>query len=311
LLEEEVAKLPKDVQSLRADKDNLEKDLKQLREDAAQLRALRETYDNLTARKAELDAAVEARIRQKEDLVEEIEELKEKREGVRGVGGAGGTSAPSSERSDVLEDLLRAPACLFDGDSRILPSPIKETDEIQSLDRVEKHLAPLNLRFNPRVIKRFHTCLKTSRISPLTVLAGISGTGKSLLPQRYAEAMGIHFLKLAVQPRWDSPQDLLGFYNYLEKRYKATDLARALVRMDEHTDLTDLMNAESSTSDRVLLVLLDEMNLARVEYYFSEFLSRLEGRPRLVCVTRSVCGRAYRDRHSRECGQRTRHLCRA
>jgi hypothetical protein len=57
-------------------------------------------------------------------------------------------------------------------------------------------------------------------------LAGVSGTGKSLLPRRYAEAMG--FLQIAVEPRWDSPQDLLGFYNYIEKNYRATDLARII-----------------------------------------------------------------------------------
>jgi hypothetical protein len=90
--------------------------------------------------------------------------------------------------------------------------------------------------------------------------------------------MGIHFLKLAVQPRWDSPQDLLGFYNYLEKRYKATDLSRALLCMDGTLAGKEIENG-GSMSDRVLLVLLDEMNIARVEYYFSEFLSRLEGRP--------------------------------
>ncbi len=107
------------------------------------------------------------------------------------------------------------------------------------------------------------------------MLAGISGTGKSQLPRRYAEAMGIHFLKIPVQPGWDSPQDMLGFYNYLEKRYKATELARALVYFDPY----NWPDQAEGFKDRLLLVLLDEMNLARVEYYFSEFLSQLEGRP--------------------------------
>ncbi len=76
---------------------------------------------------------------------------------------------------------------------------------------------------------------------------------------------------MAVQPRWDSPQDMFGFYNYIEQRYKATELAQSLVRMDKwnHPD-------KAEYADRMLLVLLDEMNLARVEYYFSEFLSKLE-----------------------------------
>ena len=83
----------------------------------------------------------------------------------------------------------------------------------------------------------------------------------------------MHTLVIPVQPRWDSPQDLFGFYNYLEKKYKATDLSRCLVRMDP-------FNYKDKNygwaHERMLLVLLDEMNLARTEYYFSEFLSKLE-----------------------------------
>ena len=120
--------------------------------------------------------------------------------------------------------------------------------------------------------------MKIGDISPLVVLAGISGTGKSELPRRYAEGMGLHFVILPVQPRWDSPQDLFGFYNYLEKRYKATELARAMVQFELYNQTLWPLptNWDHSRSDRMLLVLLDEMNLARVEYYFSEFLSRLE-----------------------------------
>jgi hypothetical protein len=90
--------------------------------------------------------------------------------------------------------------------------------------------------------------------------------------------MGFHFLQIAVEPRWDSPQDLLGFYNYIEKNYRATDLARILFHMDPHKALQPEPAADFR--DHMTLVLLDEMNLARVEYYFSEFLSRLEARPR-------------------------------
>ena len=86
--------------------------------------------------------------------------------------------------------------------------------------------------------------------------------------------MGIHFLPLAVEPRWDSPQDLFGFLNYMENRYEATTLGRALVQFNNspHSD------QHASMKDQILMVLLDEMNLARIEYYFSEFLSKLEMR---------------------------------
>jgi hypothetical protein len=84
--------------------------------------------------------------------------------------------------------------------------------------------------------------------------------------------MGIGFLQVPVQPRWDSPQDLMGFYNYIEGKFKPTDMARALWSLD-------IANNGDAIDGRMLLVMLDEMNLARVEYYFSDFLSRLESRP--------------------------------
>lgn len=127
--------------------------------------------------------------------------------------------------------------------------------------------------YHRRVVHAFHTAMKVNETSQMAVLAGISGTGKSQLPRQYAAAMGIGFLQVPVQPRWDSPQDLMGFYNYIEKRFRPTDMARALFQLDS------LNNPDSELSDRMMMILLDEMNLARVEYYFSDFLSRLESRP--------------------------------
>ena len=159
--------------------------------------------------------------------------------------------------------------------------PSDETlDEQDMFRRTSEYIKGQNLYFPERVLCAFHTALKVNKISPLVVLAGISGTGKSELPRRYAEGMGMHSIILAVQPRWDSPQDLFGFYNYLEERYKATELARAMVQFEcfnrGQWPIPEEWNYDRS--DRMLLVLLDEMNLARVEYYFSEFLSRLETR---------------------------------
>jgi predicted nucleic acid-binding Zn-ribbon protein len=153
-------------------------------------------------------------------------------------------------------------------------------NEKQLLKYTADYIKGQKLYFPERVLYAFHTALKVNDISPLVVLAGISGTGKSELPRRYAEGMGLHFVILPVQPRWDSPQDLFGFYNYLEGRYKATELARAMVQFELYNrDLWPLpKDWNHDCSDRMLLVLLDEMNLARVEYYFSEFLSRLEFR---------------------------------
>lgn len=127
--------------------------------------------------------------------------------------------------------------------------------------------------FDNRIIKSFHTAIKCSEISPLAVLAGISGTGKSLLPELYSAAFGINFLPVAVQPRWDSPQDMFGFYNYMDGRYKATELSRFLWQLDGYNNKNRSFNYEP-----INMVLLDEMNLAKVEYYFSDLLSKLETR---------------------------------
>src|SRR5262249_37469053 len=174
----------------------------------------------------------------------------------------------------LVDDLLHFPAAL------LAPSILsrQRRTETDALATVNAYLKKLGLNYPDRIVRGFHTALKINDYAQLTVLAGVSGTGKSLLPRRYAEAMGIHFLQIAVEPRWDSPQDLLGFYNYVEKRYRATDLARVLVQLDPYN--TSELGKEDRR-DHMALILLDEMNLARVEYYFSEFLSRLEARPRL------------------------------
>lgn len=160
----------------------------------------------------------------------------------------------------------------------------ERADEQECLDALKARLKSLGLRFDDRTIYAFHTSLKTSESSPLVTLAGVSGTGKSELPRRYAEATGMNFLNVAIQPRWDSPQDLFGFYDYLERRFRPTDLTRALIQMDPFGPADGRgWNPPSGFQDKrlhnqLLLVLLDEMNLARIEYYFSEFLSRLETR---------------------------------
>ena len=153
-------------------------------------------------------------------------------------------------------------------------TPAKSGDEITALDRLNQLVTQSGFELSKRLQYAFHTSLKTSDISCLTVMAGVSGTGKSAFPKLYAQAMGIHFLPLAVEPRWDSPQDLFGFLNYMENRYEATTLGRALVQFNN----SELADSHSNMSDQVLIVLLDEMNLARIEYYFSEFLSKLEMR---------------------------------
>ena len=153
----------------------------------------------------------------------------------------------------------------------------KTINEDKDLDAFAATLDSCGIEFNRRTINAFHTSLKVSESSPLVVLAGISGTGKSLLPQLYARFFGFNFLNMAVQPRWDSSQDLFGFYNYAQFRYKATELSRLLWQYDVYNNDQCLFKDEKEKLP-MNIILLDEMNLARVEYYFSDMLSKLETR---------------------------------
>lgn len=180
-------------------------------------------------------------------------------------------SGKTENATKSFNDLLVEPACLKP--EEFLAKPLQKMDEVLALQKFKDQLAREGLIFSDRVVNSFHTSLKCADINPLTVLAGVSGTGKTLLPIKYARLMGMHLLVIAVQPRWDSPQDMFGFYNYMEKQYNATEMAQALVRMDEYHPF---MGLGGVSKDRMLMVLMDEMNLARTEYYFSEFLSKLE-----------------------------------
>jgi predicted nucleic acid-binding Zn-ribbon protein len=239
------------------------------------------------AEKANEDAEKKLKdlLRQQKDAEAEIKRLEEKRkelerklDELRGeVSTATLTAASGSgPAANRYEDLWKT--AQFQ-DIKLTGASITEED---ALKKAKKYIEDCGLTFPDRVINAFHASLKTADMSPLVVLAGISGTGKSELPMRYAEGMGIHLVSLAVQPRWDSPNDLFGFYNHLEGRYKATELARAMVQFEIHNRETWPMpegwEAKNAKSKGMLLVLLDEMNLARVEYYFSEFLSKLETR---------------------------------
>jgi hypothetical protein len=150
--------------------------------------------------------------------------------------------------------------------------PVKaEVDEMAWLTGIGDACEKYGLHFSPRILKAFHTALKTSEWSPLTVLAGVSGTGKSELPRLYSHFGGIFFEPLSVQPNWDSQESMLGFFNSIDNKFDAQPVLRFLAQSqrpwsDDYPGL----------SDAVCLVLLDEMNIAYPELYFAEFLSKLE-----------------------------------
>lgn len=144
-------------------------------------------------------------------------------------------------------------------------------DELMWLQNINTACDAYGLHFNPRIVKAFHTALKTAEWSPLTILAGVSGTGKSELPRLYSHFGGIFFEPLSVQPNWDSQESMLGFFNSIDNKFDAQPVLRFLAQ-SQKTWSEDYPGLK----DAVCMVLLDEMNLAHPELYFAEFLSKLE-----------------------------------
>ncbi len=117
----------------------------------------------------------------------------------------------------------------------------------------------MRLFYNPRIIRLFIAGMSTSR---LMILQGISGTGKTSLPH----AMGIFLNNPAtiasVQPSWRDRTELFGYFNEFTKRFNETEVLKKMY--------------EATWNKNIYLTVLDEMNIARVEYYFAEMLSILE-----------------------------------
>jgi len=112
------------------------------------------------------------------------------------------------------------------------------------------------------LIEDFLTLLRTN---DFIILSGLSGSGKTQIVKSFAEAMSGVAKVIPVKPNWTSSEDLLGFYNPLQRSYLTAPFLDALIE------------AERDPS-RLHIICLDEMNLARVEYYFADFLSALENR---------------------------------
>ena len=155
-------------------------------------------------------------------------------------------------------------------DYEAYPEKYLENDinELSWLENIEKTSEEYGIKLNKRILYAFHTALKISDWSIITVLAGVSGTGKSELPKLYARFGGLNFISVPVQPNWDSQESMLGYFNSIDNRFDTQPLLRFLANCIDEEKYNKYMS----------LVLLDEMNLAHVEHYFAEFLSKLEER---------------------------------
>jgi len=117
----------------------------------------------------------------------------------------------------------------------------------------------MGLYYDIRVIRLFFAAFSSTR---LIILQGISGTGKTSLPYAWGKFMENDTLIASVQPSWRDRSELFGYFNEFTKRFSETEVLKRMY--------------EATYTDKVYLTILDEMNIARVEYYFAEMLSILE-----------------------------------
>jgi len=117
----------------------------------------------------------------------------------------------------------------------------------------------LNLFYSMSDIRRFIASLGVSKTM---ILQGMSGTGKTSIAVAFGRFINVPSTVVPVQPMWKERSDLLGYYNEFTGKFNETIILQKLY--------------EAVYSNKMYVVILDELNIARVEYYFSEFLSLLE-----------------------------------
>lgn len=155
---------------------------------------------------------------------------------------------------DILNELEQRKQALFES-----PTLPKLIDYIVQYARDSR----LHLYYTYEDIATFIAGLGTTRLS---ILQGMSGTGKTSLPKIVAEALYSLCDIVEVESSWRDKNELLGYYNEFNKVYTPKKFTQALYKAKLNSDV-------------ITFIVLDEMNLSRIEYYFSDFLSLMENEP--------------------------------
>lgn len=131
----------------------------------------------------------------------------------------------------------------------------------QILEHVKTYIANKGFSYDSGLLENFYLSLKSK---PFVILAGTSGTGKTRLVKLFAEAISAEYKMVPVRPDWSDSSDLFGHVNLNGDFVPGTIL--------------DFIYRAQNDLDKPYILCLDEMNLARVEYYLSDFLSVIETR---------------------------------
>lgn len=162
------------------------------------------------------------------------------------------------ELSEALDriDLSRIPLYARDKEDASM------TDK-QKIDRIKKYIAWKGFSYADGLVENFYLSLKSK---PFVILAGTSGTGKTRLVRLFAEAISAEYKMVPVRPDWSDSSDLFGHVN-LNGEFVPGAILEFISEADKRPE-------------KPFILCLDEMNLARVEYYLSDFLSVIETRER-------------------------------
>ena len=144
--------------------------------------------------------------------------------------------------------------------SYVQPETNKEISLSEICDMFRNFAASkMGLYYNIKIIRLFLAAFASTR---LVILQGISGTGKTSLPYAFGKFLQNDAIIASVQPSWRDRTELFGYFNEFTKKFNETEVLKGMY--------------EATYKDQVYLTILDEMNIARVVYYFAEMLSILE-----------------------------------
>ena len=178
-----------------------------------------------------------------------------------------GASSLDEESQEVVEEVSSRFPKLIRVDSKYRGSNVDIQNRpdlsLEELCNAFRNFAAsqLKLYYREDVVKQLFAGIANSK---LIILEGISGTGKTSLAFALGKFFNFDSAIIPVQPSWKDRSELLGYYNEFTKKFNETEFLRALYTTTYRQDLD--------------IIVLDEMNLARIEYYFAEFLSIMEMR---------------------------------
>lgn len=180
-----------------------------------------------------------------------------------GAGGAGAPIVQAALSEAKLNIEHRFPKLTLVDEKYAALTPPEYDNEISLQEFTEGYrryaASQMKLYYTPEIVRRFVAGMAASK---LLILEGISGTGKTSLPYSFSRYLSNPSTIVSVQPSFRDRTELLGYFNEFSKRFNETEFLRALYEANYRPDPT--------------LIVLDEMNLARIEYYFAEMLSVLE-----------------------------------